>query len=194
MPERRAVRLVEHVAADLDHVVGAHAEHERVERAVVDRAHGDPVRDDRLAAVRILLDVRDVQELAGAEAVQGALGPIGLEHPAAGERLVQPLADGPLGVLTPADEVRGSRERLRPPRLAPDLVEGEETCSGLPSSMARRSATLSAWPGSGVVCLRSFVCHCGVEGSRHVPPTSIARPSLSRLPRASDARPGRRVG
>ena len=103
--ERRAVRLVEHVAADLDHVVGAHAEHERVERAVVDRAHGDPVGDDRLTALGILLDVRRVQGLAVAQAAEGALGPVGREHLTAEDRLVQPLADGALGVLAPAEEV-----------------------------------------------------------------------------------------
>jgi hypothetical protein len=37
-PGCRAVGLVEHVVADLDHLIGAHAEHERVEGAVVDRA------------------------------------------------------------------------------------------------------------------------------------------------------------
>lgn len=48
--EGRAVHLVEHVPADLDHVVGSHAEHERVERFVVQDSHGDPNRHDQLAA------------------------------------------------------------------------------------------------------------------------------------------------
>ena len=39
---------------------------------------------------------------------------------------MQALADGPLGALAPADEIRGGRERPRPPPLAHDFVEGKD--------------------------------------------------------------------
>jgi hypothetical protein len=92
---------------------------------VVDRAHGDPVRHDRLTAVGVLLDVRRVKELAVAEAAQGALGPVGREHLAAEDRLVQAPADDPLGVFAPADQVGRGQVHLGPPLVA-ELLERQD--------------------------------------------------------------------
>src|SRR5437867_3403141 len=65
--ERGAVVLGQHRWPDLDHVVRTDPEDVRVEGPVVDRAHRDAVRQHRLPALRVLLDVRGVEELAVTE-------------------------------------------------------------------------------------------------------------------------------
>src|SRR5207244_1230466 len=90
--KRGPVVLAENVGPDLDLIVGPDAEDVGVERPVVDRAHGDPIRNDRLAALRIGPDVRSVQQFTAAKPAQGALGLIGEEHTVAEDALVQPGA------------------------------------------------------------------------------------------------------
>jgi hypothetical protein len=72
----RTVDLVQHVAANLYHEVGADPEHEGVKRAVVDRAHRNPVRDYWLAAIGVLLNVRGVEQLTMPESAERTLGSI----------------------------------------------------------------------------------------------------------------------
>jgi hypothetical protein len=75
MLKRGAVVFSENVAPDFDLIAGADADNERIERSMVNCAHGNPVRHHRLAALRILFDVGGIQQFRMAETTQGALAP-----------------------------------------------------------------------------------------------------------------------
>ena len=62
--ERGAVDLLEDVLANLNDVVGSDSQDAPVEGPVVNRAHGDAVRHDWFAAIRVLSNVCCLQELS----------------------------------------------------------------------------------------------------------------------------------
>jgi hypothetical protein len=87
--QRRSVAFVENVASDFDHVLGCDAHDQRIECAVVDRAHRDAVRHDGLADVRIFADVRRVEEFTVTAPAERALS-VGDEDTPAEVRLMEP--------------------------------------------------------------------------------------------------------
>lgn len=60
--KRRTIVLSKDIGTDLDSVLRGHAQHVSIEGSMVNRAHGHTIRHDRLAAVRVLLDVRGIQQ------------------------------------------------------------------------------------------------------------------------------------
>jgi len=89
-----AVLLEQNVAANLNDIVGTHAEDVRVERSMVDRAHGHSVRDNGLAALRVLLDMRRVEKGRMPESTECALRLVRKQHSVAERTLMQaPLDD-----------------------------------------------------------------------------------------------------
>jgi len=85
-----AIVLGQDLRADLDPVVGLHGQDVRVKGTVVNRAHGHPVRQDRLAALRVLLDVGSVEEGRVAQAAQRAAAPVCEQHAVPERTLVEP--------------------------------------------------------------------------------------------------------
>jgi hypothetical protein len=62
MTKRRAVVLLENIFADLHDEVGPDTEDISVERPVVDRAHRNSIRNDRLTAIAGFFDVGRIEE------------------------------------------------------------------------------------------------------------------------------------
>ena len=58
-----SIDFTENIFPYLDDVVGSDSDHMTVESAVMDGAHGDAVRNDRLPAVGVLLDMSGIEEL-----------------------------------------------------------------------------------------------------------------------------------
>ena len=123
--QHRAVLVVEQSTRDPDLVGGRDPHEVLVERAVVDRAHAEAVRHERLPGQRpVRLDVRGVEEADLPEAADCALVAMCEEHRAAKASLVEPdlrLADDvpPLervldrnrrGLVDRADELAGRDE------------------------------------------------------------------------------------
>lgn len=128
MKERRAVSFLEHVAADLDDVVGPDAHHLRIEGAMVDGAHRHAVRDSGLPALRVLLDVGGVEQLDVPEPAERASRPIRDQHALPERSLMEPCPHDLRRVLTPKRQVRGMGEGLvrLPPLLAHGVVQGDD--------------------------------------------------------------------
>jgi hypothetical protein len=62
---------------------------------MVDRAHRDPVWQDRLAALNILPNVSRIQQFGVPQVAESAGRPICREDPLAEERLMEPLPHDP---------------------------------------------------------------------------------------------------
>jgi len=87
------VWLAEDVAADLDLISRVDPEDVRIEGPVVQGAHGDPNRDDRLTAPSVRLDMCGPEELPPAESAQRTLPIVGEEDLSAEDSLVKPGPD-----------------------------------------------------------------------------------------------------
>lgn len=62
--QRRAVFLGEDISPYLDFVGRSDAHESIVEGGVVDLAHGDAIRDDRLASLGVTTNVRGIKQFA----------------------------------------------------------------------------------------------------------------------------------
>jgi hypothetical protein len=125
MLEGGPVVLGQHVRADLDHIVRSHPENLRVEGSVMDRTHRHAVRNDRLPAVSVLLDVSCVQQRTVPEPTKCALGVVSEEHPIPERALMEPLEDQPLRVPARRIKRREGREPLVP-AIPHGLVQGND--------------------------------------------------------------------
>jgi hypothetical protein len=91
MREHRAIGLVQDVLPHLNDVVGPHSDNVRVKRGMMDLAHGDPIRNYRLAALGIASDMSGVEQFNMAQATEGALTLIRENHSGAEDWLVKAL-------------------------------------------------------------------------------------------------------
>ena len=76
MQEGWPVLLIQDIGPYLNDEVGPDPENVAVESTMMNRAHRDTVRDDRLASIPVFLDVRSVEKLGVSEAAQGALASV----------------------------------------------------------------------------------------------------------------------
>jgi hypothetical protein len=114
--QRRSVAFVENVASDFDHVLGCDAHDQRIECAVVDRAHRDAVRHDGLAGVRIFADVRRVEEFTVTAPAERTSLSVGDEDTPAEVRLMEPATHHRKRVLAATCLVDGTEQDIRLPR------------------------------------------------------------------------------
>ena len=112
--ERRTVVLGQHVGPDLDHIVRTYTQNLGIERPMVNRAHCHAIRDDRFAAVCVLLDVRGIEQRAVPESAERALGVIGKEDPIPEGALMEALEHDPLRIPTSGVELREARPPFAP--------------------------------------------------------------------------------
>jgi hypothetical protein len=98
--QRRSVVFGEDGRGHVDAVVGAHSEELIVEGGVVNLAHRDAVRNDRLASFGVTEDVCGIEQLTMTEAAEGATIRVCEEYPLAEQRLVQALSHRPFGVTS----------------------------------------------------------------------------------------------
>ena len=92
--EHRPVRLLENRSPDFDRVVRPNGQEEAVEGGVMQLAQRQSVTDDRIALVlRILNDVRRVEQFLMPKVADGALHAIGIEHLLTKRLLMEPPAD-----------------------------------------------------------------------------------------------------
>ena len=76
MAQRWAIVLLEHITPDLDDIVRSNPKNLSIEGPMVDRAHRDSVRDDRLSALRVFLDMGCIEEFRMTKSTEGALGSV----------------------------------------------------------------------------------------------------------------------
>jgi hypothetical protein len=105
MLKRWAIVFVEDVAPNLDDEVRPDPDHVAIERPVMDRAHGHSIGNDWLAAFRILLDVRGVEEFRVAKSAQRALRVVSHQNALAKYRLMKSTTNDRLGVLAAESDV-----------------------------------------------------------------------------------------
>ena len=122
----RPVMRRQNIVANLHYVVRADAEHESIERKVMNCAHRNSVWNYWFAALRILLNVSCLKKFGHTQPTQGALASIGLDDTSAEHWLVKALADYSFRVGSPKNAVRLGQVGLRLPLLAHYLIECQD--------------------------------------------------------------------
>jgi hypothetical protein len=114
MKEGRPVDLFEHVTPNLYDMVGPDPEYHVVEGSMMDRAHGNSVGDDGLAALSVFTNVSRVQQLRMAETAQRALARVRLEHPQTKKGLMKPTLHNLIDI-PPLKDLIGWMQELTSP-------------------------------------------------------------------------------
>ena len=120
------ITLLKDVAPDFHDEVRSHSQNLCIEGAVMDGAHCQSVRYDRFAAIRILLDVRGIEELEVPESAERALAPVSKKHTLAKRSLMQAHTNGLLGILAAKSNIRRMRKRGILPLTTQCFIDGHD--------------------------------------------------------------------
>jgi hypothetical protein len=102
MDEHRAIHLFQDVVPYFHHEIGTDSEDVAVKSRMMKRAQGQPVGNDRLAAlVPVRQDVRGFQESGVPQPAYGAMLAVGAQHPLAECLLVHPAPHESRHIRTP---------------------------------------------------------------------------------------------
>jgi hypothetical protein len=105
VPEGGSVDFDQNVAPDFDSVVRPNTDNVVVERGVMDLAHRDPVRDERVTAFGVAQDMSRVEKFSVAQRADRASVFVRVEDPRPEEWLMEPLTDRAVGIPAPGVQI-----------------------------------------------------------------------------------------
>jgi hypothetical protein len=110
--KRRPVSFEQNRSVGLDHIVRPDPDDVVVESAVMQDAHGDSVRNNRLSTFAVLLDVRRVEEFGVSKVAKSTPPCVGRQHALAKDALVDAALHGRSCILASKRRVSWVRQEV----------------------------------------------------------------------------------